>query len=275
MSQRVVKQVLKILAFLMGLTEHKKCVKIRRMKNKEDKMAKTVFCHAISESMPMQVCKDEQRRKFCYGCQSETRRCVKCKKLRPIVDAYQGLCQKCVPEKDLQVDVLTAGTSFDLEQVVGRLRQVGKPRENTASVAQVAVSREKTWGERRKRVSAEKRKKLAAERKELLETFVADQEEARAGSVTQVLKLVADYFQITVGELCSSSRKKEFVMPRFIAMYLLRNVFEMSFPAVAEMLGREDHTTVMHGVHRAENFKEVGWQEDLRNLEVIVRKKMA
>ena len=39
-------------------------------------------------------------------------------------------------------------------------------------------------------------------------------------------------------------------MPRQIAMYLLRSELKMSFPKIAQELGRKDHTTAMHSVNK-------------------------
>ena len=63
----------------------------------------------------------------------------------------------------------------------------------------------------------------------------------------QVLKAVAEFFSISVNDLITRGRKKEVVEPRQIAMYLLRDILEMSYPYIGEKLGR-DHTTAIHAV---------------------------
>ena len=65
----------------------------------------------------------------------------------------------------------------------------------------------------------------------------------------QVLKAVADFFSVSVGDLITRGRKKEVVEPRQIAMYLLRDILEMSYPYIGEKLGR-DHTTAIHAVEK-------------------------
>jgi len=64
-----------------------------------------------------------------------------------------------------------------------------------------------------------------------------------------VLRAVAEFFSITINDLITRGRKKEVVEPRQIAMYLLRDILEMSYPYIGEKLGR-DHTTAIHAVEK-------------------------
>lgn len=68
----------------------------------------------------------------------------------------------------------------------------------------------------------------------------------------QIIDKTANYFDIKVDEIKSSSRNKEIVEPRQIAMYLLRSELKMSFPKIAKELGRSDHTTAIHSVDKIE-----------------------
>jgi chromosomal replication initiator protein len=65
----------------------------------------------------------------------------------------------------------------------------------------------------------------------------------------QILRSVAEFFNISVNDLIEKGRKKEVVEPRQIAMYLLREVLDMSYPYIGEKLGR-DHTTAIHAVEK-------------------------
>ncbi|USQ80088.1 chromosomal replication initiator protein DnaA [Ornithinimicrobium faecis] len=57
---------------------------------------------------------------------------------------------------------------------------------------------------------------------------------------------VADYFRISVEDLCGTSRSRALVNARQIAMYLSREVTDMSLPTIGKEFGGRDHTTVMH-----------------------------
>jgi len=52
--------------------------------------------------------------------------------------------------------------------------------------------------------------------------------------------------------MCSVKRDKHIVVPRQIAMYLLRSELHLSFPKIAGELGRKDHTTAIHSVEKIE-----------------------
>ncbi len=65
----------------------------------------------------------------------------------------------------------------------------------------------------------------------------------------QILKAVADFYNVVVPDLTGRSRKKEMVEPRQVAMYLLRDILRMSYPYIGEKLGR-DHTTVIHSFEK-------------------------
>lgn len=68
----------------------------------------------------------------------------------------------------------------------------------------------------------------------------------------QVIDRTAKHFQIGIDEICSSKRDKHIVTPRQIAMYLLRSELHLSFPKIAQELGRKDHTTAIHSVEKIE-----------------------
>ena len=68
----------------------------------------------------------------------------------------------------------------------------------------------------------------------------------------QIVDKTARHFQIDSKEICGSKRDKHIVTPRQIAMYLLRSELHMSFPRIAQELGRKDHTTAIHSVEKIE-----------------------
>ena len=68
----------------------------------------------------------------------------------------------------------------------------------------------------------------------------------------QIIDKTARHFQIDHKEICSSKRDKHIVVPRQIAMYLLRSELHLSFPKIAGELGRKDHTTAIHSVEKIE-----------------------
>jgi chromosomal replication initiator protein len=65
-------------------------------------------------------------------------------------------------------------------------------------------------------------------------------------TAASILAQTAVYFDITLEELKSKSRTRTLVTARQIAMYLLRELTDMSLPKIGQELGGRDHTTVMH-----------------------------
>lgn len=72
--------------------------------------------------------------------------------------------------------------------------------------------------------------------------------QGRRGAVTarQLVKIVADFYEIKMDDLIAGGRKKELAVPRQIAMYLLREELDCSYPMIGNELGGRDHTTAMH-----------------------------
>ena len=68
----------------------------------------------------------------------------------------------------------------------------------------------------------------------------------------QIIDRTAKHFQLQTEEMCSVKRDKHIVVPRQIAMYLLRSELHLSFPKIAGELGRKDHTTAIHSVEKME-----------------------
>jgi len=71
-------------------------------------------------------------------------------------------------------------------------------------------------------------------------------------SVKQIIERTSKHFQVSIEDLLSPKRDKDIVVPRQIAMYLLRSELHLSFPKIARELGRKDHTTAIHSVEKIE-----------------------
>jgi len=61
-----------------------------------------------------------------------------------------------------------------------------------------------------------------------------------------IMTQTAVYFGVTVDDLCGSSRSRVLVTARQIAMYLCRELTDLSLPKIGQAFGGRDHTTVMH-----------------------------
>jgi chromosomal replication initiator protein len=81
------------------------------------------------------------------------------------------------------------------------------------------------------------------------------EEKPRPHTAEEIQQLVADYFRIKVADLKSKKRTKSLVFPRQIAMYLCREVADLSFPEIGRQFGGKDHTTVIHACRQTEQHQ--------------------
>lgn len=69
-------------------------------------------------------------------------------------------------------------------------------------------------------------------------------------SAKKIIQAVAEFYDLKEKEILSSSRKKEIVKPRQIAMFLLREELKSSFPFIGRKFGGKDHTTAIHAYEK-------------------------
>lgn len=77
----------------------------------------------------------------------------------------------------------------------------------------------------------------------------------RIVTANQIIKCVAEFYDMNEKILFEKTRKKEVVRPRQIAMYLLREDFSGSYPFIGQRFGGRDHTTAIHSYEKI--FKEL------------------
>jgi len=65
-------------------------------------------------------------------------------------------------------------------------------------------------------------------------------------TASAIMGATADYFGVTVDDLCGQSRSRVLVNARQVAMYLCRELTDLSLPKIGQSFGGRDHTTVMH-----------------------------
>ena len=85
---------------------------------------------------------------------------------------------------------------------------------------------------------------------EVLKDLVADS--TRPVSMAQIVKVVADFYNLKVADLKSNRRLKAIAHARQVAMYLARQLTNSSFPDIGREFGDKDHSTVIHSVRKVE-----------------------
>ena len=86
--------------------------------------------------------------------------------------------------------------------------------------------------------------------KDILSDLIRSNE--RKISVEDIQKAVANHYSIKISDITSSSRLKQFTLPRQVAMYLAKQLTRLSFPEIGRKFGGRDHTTVLHSVKKIE-----------------------
>ena len=71
-------------------------------------------------------------------------------------------------------------------------------------------------------------------------------------SIEYIQDVVAKYFNISIEDLKGSRRSSDVVFPRQIAMYLCKNIAQISYPKIGQAFGKRDHSTVMHACEKIE-----------------------
>lgn len=86
-----------------------------------------------------------------------------------------------------------------------------------------------------------------------------------------IINVVAEHFGVKPDDITSKKRNSEFVQPRQVVMYLCRELTDVSQVNIGKILGKKDHTTVIHGVKKIE--AEIESNEELRNkIDIIIKK---
>ncbi len=92
-------------------------------------------------------------------------------------------------------------------------------------------------------------------------------------SAEKIKKSVASYFGIKVADMESSVRSRKVAYPRQIAIYLIREMLESSFPQIGEMFGGRDHTTIMHSYEKI--CEEIKSSKELYNTINTIKEKIS
>jgi len=88
---------------------------------------------------------------------------------------------------------------------------------------------------------------------------------------TLIINTVAEHYGVSPDDITSKRRNSEFVLPRQVVMYLCRQLTEVSYINVGKILGKKDHTTIIHGVNKIAD--DIKTNEELKNnIETIIKK---
>ncbi|GFO83700.1 chromosomal replication initiator protein DnaA [Anaerostipes butyraticus] len=87
-----------------------------------------------------------------------------------------------------------------------------------------------------------------------------------------ILKTVAEHYNIQTSDIISKKRSHDIAYPRQICMYLCKKLTDTSLVKIGEVIGKRDHSTVIHGVEKIE--KDLKKDSNLQNIIDVITKKM-
>lgn len=92
-------------------------------------------------------------------------------------------------------------------------------------------------------------------------------------AISDVVEKVARYFDIDPASIYEKTRRKEVVKPRQIIMYILREDFQVSYPAIGKKLGGRDHTTVIHSCEKikGELKRDTDLEEEITQVRLLLK----
>ena len=92
--------------------------------------------------------------------------------------------------------------------------------------------------------------------------------QAKMVSISNIQRVVADYFNIKMSELLSKRRNRSITRPRQIAMALSKELTNHSLPEIGEAFGGRDHTTVIHACEKTKELIQTNLEieEDYKKL---------
>ena len=89
----------------------------------------------------------------------------------------------------------------------------------------------------------------------------------------EVVRCVSEFYDIEEASIYEKTRKKEVVKPRQLIMYIMREDFSISYPAIGQKLGGRDHTTVIHSCEKIKNdlTRDTALQQELYQIRSMLK----
>ncbi len=88
--------------------------------------------------------------------------------------------------------------------------------------------------------------------RQALMNLAPSEQPKRRFTPAQILSAVSSYYHVSIEDLCGKQRDKHIVVPRQIAMFLIRADTDVSLKDIGKELGGRDHSTVIHGFEKVE-----------------------
>jgi chromosomal replication initiator protein len=88
-----------------------------------------------------------------------------------------------------------------------------------------------------------------------------------------IIEIVAEHFNLSIVDICSTKKSRNIAYPRQMCMYLCRKLTELSLSDIGKKLGNRDHTTILHGIDKV--TKDLDKDSLLQNTLEVLNKKIS
>ena len=105
----------------------------------------------------------------------------------------------------------------------------------------------------------------------VLKVIISPDDETSVVTPEIIILTVAEHLDLSAYDLIGNKRSSQITYPRQIAMYLCRQMTDITLKIIGDKLGGRDHSTIMNGIKRIE--KEVQYSEETREVINILKKK--
>jgi chromosomal replication initiator protein len=107
--------------------------------------------------------------------------------------------------------------------------------------------------------------------KEALDILIKSKKPTVNQNYEDALSVIANTYSITTIDILGNSRNQKYVLPRHIAMYILKTKYNLTYQKIGSILNGRDHTTIMNGCKKIED--EIQQSEQLKMaVETILKK---
>ena len=107
---------------------------------------------------------------------------------------------------------------------------------------------------------------------ELARKVLAHHENTITITIEEIQRIVSEFYKIRIADLKSTGRARQIVVPRQIAMYLIKKFLDKSLVDIGRAFGGRDHTTVINSLEKVESLqsKDAQFKNDIDELITII-----
>ena len=108
--------------------------------------------------------------------------------------------------------------------------------------------------------------------KESLDVLIKSNKSNSDNNYQNCLSVIANWYNITVADILGASRSNKVVLPRHIAMYILKKKYDLSYTKIGSILNGRDHSTIINGCNKIESDLNNNNELIVKSVDAILKK---